>query len=164
MGVSCVCVYLAPVDIYTHIFAIYIYAGYGECLKSAPFSSLSRPPHLEPPRGILLLRHEKSPHPPPPPTLPPPPSPQSPPPQPLCILLLHRKHHLIQLSGSSSSDAGFVSQAAPWVVLPDRALCLLTFCHSLLTVNKSSSSSSSSPPSSCFLLSSSPPTLRCVPP
>lgn len=34
---------------------------------------------------------------------------------------------------------------APRVVLPDRALCLPTFCHSLLTVNKSSSSSSSSP-------------------
>ena len=33
---------------------------------------------------------------------------------------------------------------APRVVLPDRALCLPTFCHSLLTVNKSSSSSSSS--------------------
>ena len=32
---------------------------------------------------------------------------------------------------------------APRVVLPDRALCLPTFCHSLLTVNKSSSSSSS---------------------
>ena len=32
----------------------------------------------------------------------------------------------------------------PRVVLPDRALCLPTFCHSLLTVNKSSSSSSSS--------------------
>ena len=31
----------------------------------------------------------------------------------------------------------------PRVVLPDRALCLPTFCHSLLTVNKSSSSSSS---------------------
>ena len=30
---------------------------------------------------------------------------------------------------------------APRVVLPDRALCLPTFCHSLLTVNKSSSSS-----------------------
>ena len=30
----------------------------------------------------------------------------------------------------------------PRVVLPDRALCLPTFCHSLLTVNKSSSSSS----------------------
>ena len=29
---------------------------------------------------------------------------------------------------------------APRVVLPDRALCLPTFCHSLLTVNKSSSS------------------------
>ena len=25
---------------------------------------------------------------------------------------------------------------APRVVLPDRALCLPTFCHSLLTVNK----------------------------
>ena len=35
---------------------------------------------------------------------------------------------------------------APRVVLPDRALCLPTFCHSLLTVNKSSSSSSSSLP------------------
>ena len=32
---------------------------------------------------------------------------------------------------------------APRVVLPDRALCLPTFCHSLLTVNKSSSFSSS---------------------
>ena len=35
---------------------------------------------------------------------------------------------------------------APRVVLPDRALCLPTFCHSLLTVNKSSSSSSSKNP------------------
>ena len=31
----------------------------------------------------------------------------------------------------------------PRVVLPDRALCLPIFCHSVLTVNKSSSSSSS---------------------
>ena len=37
-----------------------------------------------------------------------------------------------------------LSLRAPRVVLPDRAMCLRTFCHSLLTVNKSSSSSSRS--------------------